>query len=394
MAMANSFCLPAEHIQWHKRIFRSTSGYWAGPESLNQEDWEAAFAVGNSEPLGLARGVCFVSDVVVLWRTDGTWTLVLPESHLPDEAELVKMYNEESLAHLLCKMGVSSSETRIVDRHRHFSRPRISVTVHYNGNWTAAKPINYRWAGVDNMALRDSRETNNNRFNYLVFMESNRPKQILNHILYQFIHDIFAMCPANARYGIYSTLTEQELSNIRLGYLQGNVLPLRAAHLLCVTRSKWDSILAILFPPPPSFPSPAAEVSRCTYYKLWQELMNRLDPHERPTVVESVHGFLKNHVHWLPMGDKKSIWTASLATKGERVILPANWASQAPIIAVNPTMYVSHMLQYWQLRPELQKEDEADTEDESEEPDTFIVQDKTTLPASDVEWNEDSNEEW
>lgn len=184
---------------------------------------------------------------------------------------------------------------------------------------------------------------------------------VLNGILRQFVHDVFIKCPTNQNHGPFLNMSSEEKRNLRWVYMQDNVLPFHAAHLVYPSQPRWEDTVELIFPDLASSPPSGARIySDCLYYIAWKALLNRLKPKVARIVTRAIRRTLEDSMDWLPWATPSSLWTSTSEAQTRWKTLPFGWTDTAPVVTINPKLYERHMVAFWTLRSERVVEDEDD----------------------------------
>ena len=336
------------------------------------------FALGLHTPQGMTRGMFFVSDVVELRR--GRAVYGTSNRYVLSGAPLAKVYQKATEADLRSEFRMSSVvaiQEQPPDQQRR--NPGL-ISPRYDHQWTASPPRPVIWHGLPNFELLDEADVeepsyggrfNNENAKSLLLGEDLHA--ILNAILYQFVHDIFFNCPDSRDNGYFNMLSSDERLNVRIAYIQDDVLPFKCAHLLVPDLEKWGTVLGSLFPGPGYHPPESAKIyRRCSYFHAWTLLLNRLPIAAALSTTNAMHTMVNDLAHWLPDATRSALWSSASQLEARWVTLPAHWEGTAPKIVVNPNKYQPHMRAEWTVRPMLRIRKEGEEADTSDSDDDFI----------------------
>ncbi|KAI0091823.1 hypothetical protein BDY19DRAFT_904419 [Irpex rosettiformis] len=381
ICVVNACSLPPQKRRWEEIVVERTSSSWAGPDA-DEEEWEVTFSLGEEQSFALARGMFFLSDIVEL--NPDSAILGVSAKYVVTGTQLAKVYGESTMAAVRSNMGVGSvlAIPDPASHTRHRNQAKISPL--YNSLWTAVAPVRLDWTHLQSVRLLptaswqkiddlngdddDNDDNDGDISGAASLLHSGDISVILDHIIHQFVFDVFFHCPSSRDHGPYVTISSEERYNMRIAYMQDNVLPLTSAHLQSVYPQKWHEVVNRLFPPQGYCPPLNARIySRCMYFHAWVGLLNRLTPQEAATVRDGVHTRINSMFHWLPDAIPSGMWSATSRPEARWVTLPRNWTGTAPKIVVNPRKYQLHMLTQWTLRPVTRREQEIEEIDSDED---------------------------
>lgn len=380
VCIANSWSLPAKRRAWETEVFDKTSGSTGGT-TADEEEWAVTFALGEQQPQGMSRGMFFVSDVVELRLGEGVFGV--SRVHVVSGDHLAMVYNEASVARIRAKLRITSVVSVQDEAARKSHRKPGGISPRYDIHWTAPPPQPVVWVGLEKFQLLPTfdwqqldslRRDNGNTSMAGTLLDDDDLYVVLNHILHQFIHDIFYNCPEGRKHGTFVTLSNEEIYNLRPAYIQDTVLPFNAVHILAPLSDKWDTILRALFPSPGYSPPESAKIyCRCAYYHAWVGLINRLHTRSAIVTTNAMLAMVSNIAHWLPASASSAMWYSASHSEASWVTLPAGWKGTAPKVAINPLKYQPHMRAQWTLRPETREEGGANKDTRTRVPRTDLL---------------------
>ena len=358
---------------------------------MNEEQWENAFAENEDRSLGLERGMFFVSDVVEL-EGRNSWTIGTSKQYTPTSDQMPAVYQEETMAGIRANMEVSSVVAIECKKPKKRRRHQNGITSLYDALWTTGSPTKYTlsdlrgvtmlettaWQQLDNLEAEDS-----DLSDAWTLLCRGDVRTSVNHILLQFVYDIFHACPNNRKHGAYVNLSEEELDNIRVEYLQDNILPFISTHLIHPSITKWAKVLQFLFPDKGYLPVKNAKIyRRCLYYHAWTGLMNRLTSTDAALVATAMRRVVSRTMDWLPDATASSLWSATSVAERNWVTLPYGWEDGAPRIVVNPKKYRANMIVWWELRAEDTRPDNEESEVDDMDSDSDYEDDDSSTGSS------------
>lgn len=329
-SMPSSLALGASLIQmlnalvsrprdWRAERYLADAASMQVPRNLDVTEAGAArrrFDAADMIPVGELQGAFFLCALV---RDDQNKWWRLPESHVPEHAQLCVLFRAGSIAEIATNMGGTGIRRVAIAANPMRLGNRRSRTIDRESVCDQQAPL--LDLGLDDIQVDILEPVQPSGPDVLDFGSDMADEDDPDHLgartdlrnwvsrLYaQFFFDIVQQSPNHLKRsdGPYITLSVEERNRANEGMFQRAVLPF---NMVYHRAGNWDQQFNRLFPDLGSNPGRVQGLTSCKYYQDWHLLMTRISA----TVFRLIRGRIRTrffHLTWLPYTESDRLWCA------------------------------------------------------------------------------------